>query len=524
MSNTLSSSGFEVAKTGEVGRDGRSLSLYAGIAVASVVYFAGLLYYAQTRPIEADEGYYITAARLVWEGKVPYHDFSYQQAALLPYLYSWVWAVQPRSLVAMRYLSSALGASAVLLWGVSLVSLRRLPTKVALATFAAILLNPSWVSWNVLVKTFAVANFLISIAIIALYAALHAERRVWYVAAGLALGACASVRSLYAPLVPVVLLWLIRREWRVSKWRVSKAILFLGGAACGVLPMIVSLYFDRQAFLFNNLQYRNLLNPHVSFRHWAHSYLITALLLAQHAYFVLTLLLAIVGAVSLWKLGRWKHTLYSTYDYEFCQLTLLMLVVYVLTSSIPFPVYDQYFTSPLLPFLVPFIAEGLRRIIVQFKTAGLAVLGVLALVFFVPGLKIEIDTYSRSLSMRLSSYRSVAQVIETNSSPDEVVLSIWPGYVMESGRQYFAGSENHFNYMVGYKISPEMRMRFHVLSKEDVTNAISHGVPDLFVSGWNTYHLESTMTPDEVAAFHAALDANYSLVGRIDQVGVYRRR
>src|ERR1017187_10163329 len=126
--------------------------------------------------------------------------------------------------------------------------------------------------------------------------------------------------------------------------------------------------------------------------------------------------------------------------------------------------------------------------------------------------------------MRLSSYRSVAKVIETNSSPDEVVLSIWPGYVMESGRQYFAGSENHFNYMVGYKISPEMRMRFHVLSKEDVTNAISHGVPDLFVSGWNTYHLESTMTPDEVAAFHAALDANYSLVGRIDQVGVYRRR
>ena len=524
MNKAFAESEFRNANPGDTGKLRRSPLLYAGIVVICVGYFAGLLHYAQMRPIEADEGYYVSAARLAWEGKIPYHDFSYQQAILLPYLYSWVWAIHPRSLVAMRYLSAALGAGAVLLWGLSLVSVRRLSITVALATFVAILLNPSWVSWNVLVKTFAPANFLMSVAMIALYAAVYAEWRRWYFVAGLALGACASVRSLYAPLVPVVLLWLLYREWHLSKWHVPKTLAFLLGAVCGVLPMLVSFVFDPPAFLFSNLQYRNLLNPHVSFRHWAHSYVLTLLLLIQHAYFVLTLLLAIVGAISLWKLFKSHQPLYSQRDFEFCWLALLMLSVYVLTSSIPFPVYDQYFTSPLLPFLVPFVAEGLRRIIVQFKTTGLALLGVLAVASFVPGLKIEIATYSHTASMRLSSYRQVVEAIEANSSPNDVVLSIWPGYVMGSGRRYFPGSENHFNYMVGYKISPEVRARFHILSKEDVTGAISRREPDLFVSGWNTYHLESTMTPDELTAFHVALEANYSLVDSIDQVGIYRRR
>src|SRR5436190_16981878 len=82
----------------------------------SVIYFAGLAHYAQRRPVDGDEGYYATAARLVWEGNVPYRDFFYQQAPLLPYLYSWIWGIHPQSLVAMRTFSAACGALAVLLW------------------------------------------------------------------------------------------------------------------------------------------------------------------------------------------------------------------------------------------------------------------------------------------------------------------------------------------------------------------------------------------------------------------------
>ena len=115
--------------------------LFASVALASLVYLAGLIYYAQVRPLDGDEGYYTTAARLVWEGKTPYKDFSYPQGVLLPYIYSWIWAVHPHSLVSMRVLSAACGAMAVFLWGIWLISTRRLSATVALATFAVILVE-----------------------------------------------------------------------------------------------------------------------------------------------------------------------------------------------------------------------------------------------------------------------------------------------------------------------------------------------------------------------------------------------
>src|SRR5256714_11854413 len=153
----------------------RSPLLLAAVSFVSLVYFAGLVHYAEVRLIDGDEGLYTTAARLVWEGKTPYRDFFYQQAPLLPYIYSWVWAVHPRSLLAMRFLSAACGGIAVLLWGVCLLSVKRTSLKVALATFVAVLLNPYWVSWNVAVKTFAVANLLMSVAATFLYAAIHSD-------------------------------------------------------------------------------------------------------------------------------------------------------------------------------------------------------------------------------------------------------------------------------------------------------------------------------------------------------------
>src|SRR5260370_35123273 len=128
------------------------------VLCASLLYLAGLFYYAATRPIDGDEGFYTTAARLVWEGKTPYKDFFFQQAPLLPYLYSWIWAVHPRSLVAMRMLSAACGGLEVLLLGLGLVTVKRLPARVAPAAFAAAFPNPASVSWKVGAKPFPVAT------------------------------------------------------------------------------------------------------------------------------------------------------------------------------------------------------------------------------------------------------------------------------------------------------------------------------------------------------------------------------
>lgn len=500
----------------------RSTPLLLVVSFLSLAYLAGLIYYAQVRPLDPDEGFYISAARLAGEGKAPYRDFAFHQGALMPYLYGWIWRVHSRSLVAMRFLSAACGAIAVFLWGLCLISVKKLPTKVALATFAVILLNPYWISWNVLTKTFAVANLLMTVVMISLYAATHSGRARWYFVAGAALGACASARALYAPLVPVLLLWLFYQDYRSAQTGFRKTLAYLTGAACGLVPMLYSFATDPGAFVFYNFKYRPLGSPYVTFRHFVHIDGLTLMALGLKLYFVVQILLAITGGVSLLNLRKKRERPYSQQDYLYFEVAFVMLLVYVATAFIPFPSWAQYFTSPLVPFLVFFVAEGLR-VLLRSGAETMVPLGAVALILSLVGIKGELE-YSMVPYQQLASYRRIVQAIKANTNPDDVVLSIWPGFVFESGRRYFPGSENHFNYAVASKLSPEARQRYHLTSKYEIMKAVSTGAVNLFVSSPPVPYLDGTMSTTELHEFRAALDSNYSLVEKIDNISIYRLR
>jgi len=510
------------------------------VFLSSLLYVAGLFYYAATRPIDTDEGFYTTAARLVWEGKTPYKDFFFQQAPLPPYFYSWIWAVHPRSLVAMRMLSAACGGIEVLLLGLGLISATRLPSKVALAAFAAVLLNPYSVSWNVVVKTFGVANLLMTIATICFYIALRSERLRWFFASGLALGVCVSARSLYGLLIPAVFLWMLYQEVRASRRPYLKSLTFLAGALAGGLPMIFSFVRDPRAFIFNNITYHHfdvgymwasgrIIEGYQSAGHVFLVYfaMIGIRLLLLHPYFTIQLILAITGILSLRNLRRHPEgsnaSPYAESDYLYFQLALLMLVVYLITVLLPFPPYDQHFDSPLVPLSIPFVAEGLR---VTFRAGRRRVvaLALVAPILFAVEVGRETAQNSWDPSWQLSCYREVTRVIESNSRPDEVVMSFWPGFVFESGRRYFPGLEDNFVYRIMNKISPEERARYHVLSKDQVTRAITgRAVNVLVFSPWVAeYYNELSAT--EIREFHNAVDANYSLVRKIQDIEIYRLR
>ncbi len=514
--------------------------LIAVVFFFSLLYLAGLFYYAASRPIDGDEGFYTTAARLVWEGKTPYKDFFFQQAPLLPYLYSWIWAVHPRSLVAMRILSAACGGLEVLLLGLWLISTKRLPSKVALAAFAAVLLNPYSVSWNVVVKTFAVANLLMTIATICLYIALRSERLRWFFAGGLALGVCVSARSLYGLLIPAVLLWMLYQEFRTSRRPYPKSLTFLAGALAGSLPMIFSFVRDPHAFIFNNFTYHRfdvgymwadgkIIEGYQSAGHVFIVYfaMVGIRLLIFHPYFTLQFILAITGILSLRKLRRQREgpyvSPYTASDHLYFQLALLMLLVYLVTILPHFPPYDQYFDSPLVPLLIPFVAEGLRVTFQAGKKRVIAV-ALAAPILFAVEISRETAQNSWNPAWQLSCYREVTKVVEANSGPDEVVMSFWPGFVFESGRRYFPGLENHFVYRIVNKISPEERARYHVISKDQVMRAITGRKINLLVVPPLIVEYYQNLSPRELQEFHEAVDTNYWLVSKIRDVAIYRRR
>ena len=513
----------------------------AVVLCLSALYLVGLIYYATTRPIDGDEGFYTTAARLVWEGKTPYKDFFFQQAPLTPYLYSWIWAIHPRSLVAMRMFSAACGGLEVLLLGLALVAVKRLPSKVALASFAAVLLNPYSVSWNVVVKTFAAANLLMTISTICLYLALRSDRLRWFLAAGAALGLCVSTRSLYGLLIPAVFLGLLYQEFRASRPRYIKSLTFLAGSIVGGLPMIVSFLRDPRAFIFNNITYHHfdvgymisgngaITEGYRSLGHVALVYfaMIGIRLFILHPYFTVQLVLAVIGIRSIFKMrsassGR-EPGPYSDSDYRYFELAFLMLAVYFVTVLTPFPPYDQHFVSPLVPLLIPFVAEGLR---VTFQVGGRRVI---ALALAAPLLfAVETGRETRQNSghpvWQLSCYREVTKIVEENSRPDEIVMSFWPGFVFESGRRYVPGLENHFVYRIMNKISANEQRRYHVASQDQIMSAVASGVPELLIiHPWilEYYH---DLTSSEIQEFRVAVDANYFMISEVRGIAIYRKK
>jgi hypothetical protein len=515
--------------------------LVALVIASSLLYLAGLLYYATNRPIDGDEGFYTTAARLVWEGKTPYKDFFFQQAPLLPYLYSWIWAVNPRSLVAMRMFSSVCGGLEVLLLGLALVAAKRLPAKVALAAFAAVLLNPYSASWNVVVKTFAVANLLMTIATICIYIALRSGRARWFFATGVALGACVSARSLYGFLIPAVFLSLLLQDFRASRRPSAKSLTFLGGSLVGGLPMILSFLRDPQAFIFNNITYHHFdvgymisgsgvvsegyqSVGHVLFVYFA---MIGVRLLVFHPYFTIQLILATIGILSLRRMrhGSMQSSVgpYSESDHLYFRVALLMLVVYSITVLLPFPPYDQHLVSPLVPLMVPFVAEGLR---VAIRAGGKPVLALALaapILFAVEGGK-ETTRNSWHAVWKLSSYREIVSIVEANSGQNDVVMSFWPGFVFESGRRYFPGFEDHFVFRIINKVTPAEGKDYHVVSKEQIMRAIAGREPSLLIiHPWilEYYH---DLSPSEQQRFHEAVDSNYSLINIVADTEIYRRR
>lgn len=493
-------------------------------AALSLAYFAVLAWYAGVRVLDPDEGYYPLAARLVAEGKAPYRDFQFPQGPLTPYVYSWVSAVHPQSIAAMRVVSAGLGALAVFLWGACLFSIKRIPPKIALAAFLVVLLNPYWIAWHTVVKTFAVADFLVSAAMVCFYLGFQSGRPRWYVLAGAALGLCATARGLYGPLLVFVLLWLGYLDWKQAKPPLRRSFAYLAGTICGAVPMLLSFAADPRALLFNNTQYRRLLDFYVttSLGHRLRLYASGVHELALRGYFMMELLLAVVGAISLWKLRKKGDDVYTHQEHLYFQFAFWMMVVYGATCLAPIPMFAQYFDGPILPFLIFFVLEGLR---VAYRAAGKWMLPIAAIAAFLcwHGVSAEVSQYARR-SLQMPAYREVAQAVRDNSREGATVLSLWPGYVFESGRRCFPGAEDEFGYQVARVAGPEASARYHLISGTDIVRALAAGIPDIYIPADYYRYLSFTMSNDEQQALSRAVDANYVLAAKVDDVEIYRRR
>ena len=185
----------------------RRPSLLAGLAIGAVALYAvaSLVFVFRGR-LNADEGWYLYAGRLVWRGQLPYRDFAFPQMPLTPYVYGISQIFKP-SLYLGRLTSCAFAVAAV---GLAVRVAWREGGRIAGVAVAVLCLAfPTGIYNLTLTKTYALSAFLM-VAVLAALTSPGRPIRTWPLATAAAIG-LALTRTTGLPLTLLVVVWCIAR-------------------------------------------------------------------------------------------------------------------------------------------------------------------------------------------------------------------------------------------------------------------------------------------------------------------------
>jgi len=215
--------------------------LVAGFCTACIAWFVCFeTTYALDRRLSTDEHQYFSAAALVTEGKLPYGDFAFNQAPVMPFVYGAVFRVTGARLLVARLLSVGFAVTSVLLAAVSLWSEKgrdeRRPTAAAFLVASATGVQV-FVSGVSLAHNASLGMFFVALGFLMMPERESGGRWRW-LAAGSAAGLAVATRVLFvaAPLVFLLYALTISRK---ERWR--NAVVVCTGCLLGVSPLIAML-------------------------------------------------------------------------------------------------------------------------------------------------------------------------------------------------------------------------------------------------------------------------------------------
>jgi hypothetical protein len=438
------------------------------------------------RLIDGDEGFYLMASKLMWEGKMPYHDFFFTQMPLLPAVYGLWFQIAGTSWMAARALSAlfttTLGTAMYL--HVSKETGRR-AAGVAAALFAS---STQVFAWMPIAKTYALSTLLLFLAYITIarYSATGSHRTFWL--AGVWLGLSADVRLYFAGLLPVLILWIATAPEIRARRRAAAGL--AAGFALAVLPNIYFLALDPRAYVFDNLGYHAVrtgagligdLGDKLETLYW---------LFAAHGgengvQFGILCLVCVLRFV-------FRYTASA-------RLATYIAVTMILISLLPAPSYTQYF-SVTIPFLIvatvcsvfSLMEKPPKGIGTRLVLAGASVLlaafvgtAIPDVTRFVSSGEDVVGVWRPELAVnyKLDSVIAMSHKLDEYASPGEPVMSLWPGYLVQSKAQPLPGFENNTARELMGRLSGEQMSRYHIVSQSQIGEQIRAHIPRLVMVG-----------------------------------------
>ncbi len=499
---------------------GRALAVLL-MAAASGAWLLGL---AATRRVDADEAYYLYAARLVSEGGVLYRDFFFPQMPLVPLLWGGTgWLAGGVDWIQARAMAALVAWAGALIFG-WLCWRRGGSLGVAAAWLAIYLSADIGFAWGITVKVYGLATLML-LGAWAL-ARPDGEARSWWrlwlggVLAGLAI----LTRLTVAPLPMLMALALLAQGWprRWVSWR--PALCFVAG---WIPPLLLLGWFHAQApesFMYGNWWIHQLgADASLARRLMTNLPALSRQFIEQPAW-------VLAVALTLWR--AWRRWPAWRIEDGFLVLALAALVGTASIGVRPFLQYLALATPWLLLLAAPAAAEAWRGL----RRTGLRV-GALAILLLVAAVSAhgsfqrywrggEVEE-SREFWLEVTEYdlrpgvvRWVGRRIDELAPPGAPVMSWWPGYLIGTRAEIVGGLHNHFAGMVERLDSAEQSRRLGLMTEAELEAAIRGGDYELVVAGiWTgresgrgRFYYESLL-----------VEAGYEPVDQIGSTIIWRR-
>lgn len=481
---------------------------------------AGFFWFvSQHRLIDVDEGFYVLASRLVLQHRIPYLDFFFTQAPLLPYAYA-VWLkFAGISWFAARAFSALLTA---ILGGLMYGFVCRETGKWLAGVAAVVLFASSSLvfAWFPIVKTFALATLFLFLAY-AILTRLSGSSPGWLLAmAGLFFGLSVDTRSYVVGLVPVFLWWIGRENRR----RAAHRLWFLGGFAVGIVPSLVLFFASPDAYLFNNLGYHAMRSHGGLIGDWHNKAKIVQLLFTgSHTGFQFSILSASCAA----GLILLRRTLRAASLLAFLIAFLLGII-----SLLPTPGYLQYFCM-IVPFLiVAAVCLGSDYLISLQSPLALRLAGaacVILLASFVGFSFLSFQEYlftgrevpgifGAASKWKLEQVTAVSLAIDQLASPGEKAVSFWPGYIFASWAEPYPGFESNFGTWVARDLTPDKRQKYHLVFDPEINAAFAGHGPRIAVIGNQGPYSGG---PEDLPCIRMLHGYGYTLARIVGQTSIY---
>jgi hypothetical protein len=444
------------------------------------------------RFIDADEGFYLLASRLVFLHKIPYLDFFYTQMPLLPYVYgSWMHFFG-ESWSTGRALSACLASTMGMLLYAHVCTQTG---KWAAGVIAALLFSCTTLifAWLPIVKTFALSGVLLFACYMVASRFSTASSKWSFGLSGFLLGLSIETRLYFAALIPVFLFW-IYRNVDPPKKRAAFSV-FLGGLLVAAVPSLYLLVMDANGYLFNNVGYHAIRSDSglVGGVGQKLSVVIEALITGPHGNGLQLGLLFLVS-LSLVQKKRLAGP---------ARLALELAIVLAVICLLPTPAYVQYFCVVVPLLLVATVcplstvladANGNRRTLLRTAICGVSLAMYFALAigdyrkYFITGEGLNGIYFKKDpANWTLPAIRSVSGVIDELANPGERVMSFWPGYIFESKAIPYPRFENDSGRTISVTLTDSQLTNYHLVRRSSIEAEIADRIPRIVVVGNQEY-------------------------------------